>query len=103
VDSDPKDANTPAAREILSYFLSHPDSADSLIEVARWRLMQEQVRHSVETTMNALQWLLDEGYVREEKRLGTDRLFQLNTANREAAEAFVQDDAEKRRRESERG
>lgn len=103
MDSDAKDANTPAAREILSYFLRHPETADSLSEIARWRLMQEQVRHSVDTTVEALQWLLDEGYVREERRAGTDRIFQLNTERRKEAEEFLQGGGDQTGRGSERG
>ena len=89
MDSDAPDANKPVAREILTYFLSHPESADSLTEIARWRLLQERIRHSVDTTRAALQWLLDEGYVREETRLGTEPIFQLNAERRGEAELFV--------------
>ncbi len=89
MNSDAKDANTPAAKQILRYFLGHPNSADSLTEIARWRLMQEQVRQSVDTTLNALQWLLAKGYVREESRLGTERIFQLNAEKRDEAEVFL--------------
>jgi hypothetical protein len=106
VDSDAKDANTRAAREILRYFLRHPDSADSLTEIARWRLMQEQVRQSVETTLEALQGLVSEGYVIEERRLGTERIFQLNAKKRKEAEVFVRRETGKKGqagRESEHG
>jgi hypothetical protein len=90
VHSDPKDPSLPVAREILSYFLRNPNAADSLTEIARWRLMQEMVRRSVETTEAALNWLVSEGYVREETRRGTERIFQFNPARREDAESFLQ-------------
>jgi hypothetical protein len=77
------------AREILRYFLRHPEAADSLAGIARWRLMQESVRHSVEKTGEALRWLIDEGYMREETRLATGQIFQLNSARRKAAEEFL--------------
>ncbi|HUK47759.1 MAG TPA: hypothetical protein VLW06_09210 [Terriglobales bacterium] len=89
VHSDPKDPNWPAAREILAYFLRNPDAADSLVELARWRLMEEAVRRSVEKTEAALNWLIQHGYVREETRMGTERIFQLNPARRAEAERLM--------------
>jgi len=84
----------PVAREILSYFLSHPKAADSVMEIARWRLTQEAVRRTVEDTEEALEWLLAEGYVREERRAGTESLFSLNAGQRKAAESFVEEGSE---------
>ena len=80
------------AREILSYFLRHPDTADSLVGIARWRLMQENVRQSVERTEEALQWLLAAGYMREETRVATGRIFRLNVERREAAARFLRNE-----------
>lgn len=82
-------------KEILSYFLRNPDAADSLTEIARWRLMQETVRYTVESTQDALNWLIAEGYVREETRVGAERIFQLNPTRREDAESFLRNSAEK--------
>jgi hypothetical protein len=95
--TDGKAPNVPVAKEILSYFLRNPDAADSLTEIARWRLMQEAVRRSVENTQAALNWLISEGYVLEEIRVGTESLFQLNPAKRGEAESFLKEG----RRESE--
>jgi hypothetical protein len=81
----------PVAKEILSYFLCHPEAADSLTEIARWRLTQETVRRTVEDTQAALDWLLSEGYVREEVRAGTESLFRLNSASRKEAELFLEE------------
>ena len=91
---DKDDAKAPsvtAAKEILSYFLRNPEAADTLTEIARWRLMHETVRRSVEATENALNWLIAEGYVREETRVGTQRIFQLNSERREDAESFLEE------------
>jgi len=94
VQSDRRDPKSAAVREILSYFVHNPDAADSLTELARWRLMQETVRHTVESTHEALNWLIAEGYVREEKRVGTERIFQLDPARRADAEDFLRKLAE---------
>jgi hypothetical protein len=86
-----KAANVPLVKDILRYFLRNPQAVDSLTEIARWRLMQETVRRCVEDTQVALSWLTEEGYMREETRVGTESLFQLNPARREDAETFVED------------
>src|SRR3974390_3096486 len=73
VRDDGEDPKLVVAREILGYFLLNPEAADSLTEIARWRLMQETVRRTVESTQEALNWLTTEGYLREESRAGTGR------------------------------
>lgn len=90
VDKDVQPSGPPATREILSYFLRHPSAADSLTGVARWRLLEETVRQSLQTTEAALNWLISEGYLNEESRLGTGRIFQLNLERRREAEEFLQ-------------
>jgi hypothetical protein len=89
VPTDPQTPDEAVAREILSYFLRHPEAADSLTGIARWRLMQETVRHSVEQTSAALSWLIAAGYMREETRVATGQIFQLNPERRAAAEDFL--------------
>jgi hypothetical protein len=89
VHRDAKNPNMDVAREILRYFLRNPGAADNLIGIARWRLMQESVRHSVEKTGEALKWLITEGYIREEQHLASGRIFHLNTELRDEAEAFL--------------
>lgn len=86
-----KAPTVPVAKEILGYFLRNPEAADSLTELARWRLMQEAVRRSVEGTQAALEWLIAEGYVEEETRSGTESLFRLNPARRREAESLLND------------
>jgi len=80
------------AKQILSYFLRNPEVADSLTELARWRLMEEQIRLSVENTQAALNWLVAEGYVQQEARVGTESLFRLNPARRQDAESLVKEE-----------
>jgi hypothetical protein len=82
----------PVAKQILSYFLRNPEVADSLTELARWRLMEEQIRLSVENTQAALNWLVDQGYVQQEARVGTESLFRLNPARRADAESLLKED-----------
>jgi hypothetical protein len=93
VVADGKPQSMPVAKQILSYLLRNPDVADSLTELARWRLMEEQVRLSVENTQAALNWLVAEGYVQQEARVGTESLFRLNPARREDAESLLKEES----------
>jgi hypothetical protein len=90
VVADGKPESMPVANQILSYFLRNPEGADSLTELARWRLMEERVRLSVESTQAALNWLVAEGYVQQEARVGTESLFRLNPARRLDAESLIE-------------
>jgi len=85
------------AKQILSYFLRNPEVADSLTELARWRLMEEQIRLSVENTQAALSWLVAEGYVQQEARVGTESLFRLNPARMQDAESLVKEEHHRER------
>jgi hypothetical protein len=85
--AEPK--NVEAAKQILDYFLRNPEAADSLTGIARWRLMEDFVQRSVETTQAALDWLVAEGYVEEVTRRGVGPLFHLNSQRREEAESFL--------------
>lgn len=78
-----------AAREILGYFLRNPQAADDITGIARWRLMRETVRLSVEQTSDAVEWLITEGFLTEDRRAASGRIFHLNAPHREAAEAFL--------------
>ena len=77
------------AKEILSYFLSNPNASDNLLGIARWRLMNESVRHSVEQTDMALKWLIAAGFIEEEHRVASGRIFHLNEAHSAAAQQFL--------------
>ncbi len=80
------------AKQILSYFLRNPEGSDSLTELARWRLMEERIRLSVESTQAALNWLVAEGYVQQEARVGTESLFRLNPARQQDAELLLKEE-----------
>lgn len=92
--ADGKPETMPVAKQILSYFLRNPDGSESLTELARWRLMEEQIRLSVENTQAALNWLVAEGYVQQEPRVGTESLFRLNPARRQDAECLLKNEGQ---------
>ena len=77
------------AKEILRYFVRHPDAADSLLGIARWRLFQEEVHRSVGITEEALQWLVEEGYLRKIPAAGVEDIFRINPAKTRQAKSFL--------------
>jgi hypothetical protein len=77
------------AQQILSYFLHHPKSADSLEGIARWRLLEEKIHHTLVETRTALDRLVADGYLRVISVPGSDQIYALNPTKREEAEEFV--------------
>lgn len=77
------------AKEILGYFLRNPQAADSLTGIARWRLLEAAVQRSVAKTEAALQWLLEQGYLRQVQIHGGEGVFSLNPEKRREAESFL--------------
>jgi hypothetical protein len=77
------------ARDILSYFVRNPQTADDLEGIARWRLMRETIRRSVEDTSSALEWLAEQGFLVREVTAAGGPIFRLNPVNRVRAEAFL--------------
>ena len=86
-----------AATEILDYFLRNPGAADSLIGIARWRLMEDCVERGVDSTQLALNWLVEQGYMQELPGTG-ERIFRLNAKKRKAAEGFLKQAGKARKR-----
>lgn len=77
------------AKQILRYFLRNPQSADSLEGVARWRLLEERIHHTLVETQSALEQLVAEGYLRVVSVSGSENIYTLNTTKRKEAEEFV--------------
>jgi hypothetical protein len=78
-----------AAREILSYFLRHPQAADDIEGVARWRLLDERVRSTVEEVQPALTWLVERGFLLAERTCAGGLVFHLNPPKASAAVALI--------------
>jgi hypothetical protein len=65
-------------REVLSYFLRNPDTADSLEGIARWRLLEERVHRTITETQAALEWLVEQGYLVRIDHASAEPVFRLN-------------------------
>jgi hypothetical protein len=77
------------AREILSYFLRNEGAADDLEGIARWRLLEETIYHSVADTECALKWLVDHGFLRQDATAAGGRIFSLERSKRDCVEDFL--------------
>jgi hypothetical protein len=80
------------AKEILRYFLTHPEATDDLDGISRWRLEQAALERSVSDTYDALQWLVEQGYLAQEQLHGTRLTFRMNSKKRDAAKQFLGED-----------
>ncbi len=78
-------------REVIRYFLDHPDLADSIEGIAQWRLMRQRVREVVGETETALSMLVDRGLVRRISVAGAPALFRLDPARREEAQRLAEE------------
>ncbi len=78
------------AEEILAYFLRNPKAIDSLEGVARWRLQGERIRREVEDASQALEWLVDQGFLQKISSPLAEPVYRLNEAKHSAVERFLE-------------
>jgi hypothetical protein len=78
-----------SVKKILSYFVRHPEAADTHEGIARWRLLEEAIYQTTEETREALSWLVSKGFLRETSIVGRAPIFQLNSGKRKEAEEFL--------------
>ena len=88
------------AKVILRYYLAHPDAVDTLEGLARWRLLEDRVHHTVTQVEKALDWLIARGFLQKTVRAASPPTFALNSEKRDqggkfpAGEAFLGDGAD---------
>lgn len=76
------------AREVMSYFHSTA-AVDTLEGIARWRLAQQRIDHTVDETSAALQLLMTRGFVEEVLTGVGQTLYRLNASRRGEVEALL--------------
>jgi hypothetical protein len=77
------------ARQVLRYFVRNPQAIDSLEGIAPWRLLDETIHQRVSAARDALQWLVEEGVLKEEARPGLRPVFSLDPEQMERAERLL--------------
>ena len=76
-----------AAREILKYFVEHPEAADTLEGVAHWRLIGRHL--TIEQVALALDWLVARGYLKRIARPFAYRIYSLDPGQLAEAERYL--------------
>ena len=79
-----------AAAAILTYFVEHPEAADTLEGLARWRLVERGTHWTNEQVAKALEWLVARGYLKEISKPYADRIYSLREENLTEAKRHLQ-------------
>jgi hypothetical protein len=74
-----------SALAVLRYFLRHPDAADSLAGIVKWRLLEGGIEVPMEKAGVGVDWLVGHGYLLRSDTASAGAVFRLNPANREQA------------------
>ena len=85
-------------KQVLAYFVHNPGAADSAEGIARWRIMDEKIRSTVQETFAVLRWLVEEGYLDEISTRGAGSIFRLNTDRIDDARELIASSPLRRRR-----
>jgi hypothetical protein len=80
------------AKDILRYFLDHPDAADDLEGVVHWRMQQMILENAIAQADEALQWLAERQYLTQEQRRSSRPIFRLNLERQHEATSFLRED-----------
>jgi hypothetical protein len=75
-------------RSILKFFLQSPGQVESFVGIARWRLLEEEVRSSVKRTEEGLLWLVAKGFLTV-ATVGSRPVYTLNPEKLEEAKQLV--------------
>lgn len=94
---------TGLANEVLSYFLRNPRAVDTLEGVTRWRLLEQRIHIHLQETSEALNWLIERGFLLKIDSPIAESCYGLNPANRSKAEDFIRKIEKQKRRVPRKG
>ena len=77
------------AREILRYFVRHPDAKDTVEGIANWWFGNRQAGRSVEEVTDSLHLLLAKGLVIERQAAALRPYYQVNPTKRTEIASFL--------------
>ena len=78
------------AREILRYFIRHPEAKDTVDGIANWWFGSRRAERSVEEVAESLHLLLARGLIIERQATALRPFYQMNPAKRVEIAAFLQ-------------
>ena len=76
-------------KQVLQYFLTHPEAADDLEGIVRWRLMRQSIEDTVTQTALVLRLLVERGLLIEVRRPTGPPVFTLNADRAADAEKLL--------------
>jgi hypothetical protein len=89
---DPRDRSLRRrAREILQHYLKNPQAADDLEGIAQWRLLEDFVHRRVSETSEALEWLVNQGFLTKTVGPAAPSVYRLNPEKVAAAEHLLEE------------
>lgn len=77
------------ARQVLAYFLAHPDRSYAMQHLAQSCLPEQFIYAIVGHVEEALRWLVQRGFLLEHRSRAAETVFSLKEARRAAAERFA--------------
>jgi hypothetical protein len=77
------------ARAVLGHFVKNPKLIEGLDGIAKWRLRQVTVHHTVTEVAAALQWLARGGFLKRSRHRDPQRTYQLNKEETASARRFL--------------
>jgi hypothetical protein len=91
LNDEPYSSPGKAIRQILDYFLRHPEAVDSADGIAHWRLLGEFGQLSLAQTEEGLGWLVSRGYLREVAVPGSRHVYALDPKMQDKATQFLKE------------
>jgi hypothetical protein len=85
----PSFRNRTTALKILRYLIQHPDAHDTLEGIVEWWLLDQHIQEETGKVGQALEELVDHGFVEEHRREGDESEFSVNAAKRDEIVNFV--------------
>jgi hypothetical protein len=76
--------------DVVRYFVEHPESADSLEGIVRWRLLERRLHETMQETAVAVDWLVGRGVLQEIATPGGRQLYRLHAERTGDAERLLE-------------
>ena len=79
---DGTEADKEYVRDILRYFVEHPQALDDLEGITRWRLLERRIQENLTRVGQALSWLVSKGLLVQEQVNTAHPVYRINPERR---------------------
>jgi len=84
--------NKEISQGILRYLLRHPNAQDTLEGISEWWLFEERIIQKIAEVQNALEKLVNQGFILEKQTPDASVLYRLNKRKKNLIEKIVASD-----------